>query len=91
VFGAIVMYIVSMLSLFKLRTSEPNLERSFRAPGYPIVPGIALVLAVVCLIAMIWFNTLIFGVFLALMVVGALFCAAVRSRGVPTAALPTGA
>jgi ethanolamine permease len=91
VFGAIVMYIVSMLSLFKLRSSEPNLERSFRAPGYPIVPGIALVLAVVCLIAMIWFNTLIFGVFLALMVVGALFCAAVRSRGVPTAALPTGA
>jgi ethanolamine permease len=91
VFGAIVMYIVSMLSLFKLRTSEPHLERSFRAPGYPIVPGIALVLAVVCLIAMIWFNTLIFGVFLALMVVGALFCAAVRSRGVPSAALTTGA
>jgi ethanolamine permease len=91
VFGAIVMYIVSMLSLFKLRTSEPHLERSFRAPGYPIVPGIALVLAVICLIAMIWFNTLIFGVFLALMVVGALFCAAVRSRGVPSAALTTGA
>ncbi len=91
VFGAIVMYIISMLSLFKLRTSEPNLERSFRAPGYPIVPGIALVLAVVCLIAMIWFNTLIFGVFLALMVVGALFCAAVRSRGVATAPLTTGA
>jgi ethanolamine permease len=35
VFGAIVMYIVSMLSLFKLRRSEPNLERSFRAPGLP--------------------------------------------------------
>jgi ethanolamine permease len=91
VFGAIVMYIISMLSLFKLRTSEPDLQRSFYAPGYPIVPGIALVLAVVCLIAMIWFNTLIFGVFIALMVVGALFCAAVRSRGVPHAALTTGA
>jgi ethanolamine permease len=91
VFGAIVMYIISMLSLFKLRKSEPHLERTFRAPGYPIVPGIALVLAVVCLIAMIWFNTLIFGVFVALMVVGALFCAAVRSRGMPEAALPTGA
>lgn len=91
VFGAIVMYIVSMLSLFKLRRSEPNLERSFRAPGYPVVPGIALVLAVVCLIAMIWFNTLIFGIFVGLMVVGALFCAAVRSRGVTNAALTTGA
>ena len=91
VFGAIVMYIISMLSLFKLRKSEPNLERSFRAPGYPVVPGIALVLAVVCLVAMIWFNTLIAGVFLALMIVGALFCALVRSRGTSTAALTTGA
>jgi ethanolamine permease len=57
VFGAIVMYIISMLSLFKLRKTEPNLERTFRAPGYPVVPGIALVLAVVCLVAMAWFNT----------------------------------
>ncbi|WP_166365589.1 ethanolamine permease [Pseudomonas akapageensis] len=81
VFGAIVMYIVSMLSLFKLRRSEPNLERSFRAPGYPVVPAIALVLAVVCLVAMIWFNTLIGGIFLCLMLVGALFCKVVRSRG----------
>jgi ethanolamine permease len=81
VFGAIVMYIVSMLSLFKLRRSEPNLERSFRAPGYPIVPGIALVLAVVCLIAMVWFNLVICGIFLCLMAVGALFCKVVRSRG----------
>ncbi|MFJ5300501.1 ethanolamine permease [Pseudomonas sp. RC10] len=81
VFGAIVMYIVSMLSLFKLRRSEPNLERSFRAPGYPIVPGIALVLAVVCLIAMVWFNLVICGIFIGLMAVGALFCKVVRGRG----------
>ena len=47
VFGAIVMYIMSMCSLFKLRRSEPDLERSFRAPGYPVVPGIALALALV--------------------------------------------
>ncbi|WP_460042876.1 ethanolamine permease [Pseudomonas sp. S2_H01] len=81
VFGAIVMYIVSMLSLFKLRRSEPDLERSFRAPGYPIVPGIALVLAVVCLIAMVWFNLVICGIFLCLMALGALFVKVVRSRG----------
>ncbi|SEI77648.1 ethanolamine permease [Pseudomonas sp. NFR16] len=81
VFGAIVMYIVSMLSLFKLRRSEPDLERSFRAPGYPIVPGIALVLAIVCLVAMVWFNLVICGIFLCLMAVGALFCKLVRGRG----------
>jgi len=70
VFGAIVMYIMSMLSLFKLRKTEPNLERTFRAPGYPIVPGIALALALVCLVAMVWFNPLIAALFLGLMVVG---------------------
>ena len=73
VFGAIVMYIMSMLSLFRLRRTAPGLDRSFHAPGYPIVPGIALVLAVVCLVAMIWFNALIFSVFSALMLVGYLW------------------
>ncbi|WP_426199102.1 ethanolamine permease [Pseudomonas sp. DC3200b2] len=80
VFGAIVMYIVSMLSLFKLRRSEPGLERSFRAPGYPVVPAIALGLAVVCLVAMIWFNFQVGALFVGLMVMGALFSKVVRGR-----------
>lgn len=37
VFGAIVMYIISMAALFKLRRSEPALERPFRAPLYPLL------------------------------------------------------
>jgi ethanolamine permease len=81
VFGAIVMYIMSMLSLFKLRRSEPDLERSFRAPGYPVVPAIALLLALVCLVAMVWFNAMICAIFIGLMALGALFCVFVRSRG----------
>ncbi len=40
VFGAIVMYIVSMASLFRLRRTQPDLPRPFRAPGYPWVPGV---------------------------------------------------
>ncbi|MEB0120813.1 ethanolamine permease [Pseudomonas sp. CCI1.2] len=73
VFGAIVMYIISMLSLFKLRKTEPLLERTFRAPGYPIVPGIALFLALVCLVAMAWFNAVIGLIFLGFMVVGFIY------------------
>ncbi|CCG86365.1 ethanolamine permease [Erwinia piriflorinigrans] len=73
VFGAIVMYIMSMLSLFRLRRSAPQLERTFRAPGYPIVPAIALLLAGVCLVAMLWFNPLIGLVFVALMLLGYLW------------------
>ncbi|MDN8541292.1 ethanolamine permease [Erwinia sp. BC051422] len=70
VFGAIVMYLMSMLSLFRLRRSAPDLERSFRAPGYPVVPGIALLLALVCLVAMLWFNPVIGGLFALLMAAG---------------------
>ncbi|NEK18276.1 ethanolamine permease [Rhizobium leguminosarum] len=69
VFGAIIMYIVSMASLFKLRQAEPELARPFRAWGYPVVPAIALGLALVALAAMIYYNFLIFVIFLAMGVV----------------------
>ncbi|GHD02382.1 ethanolamine permease [Pseudorhodoferax aquiterrae] len=68
VLGAIVMYLVSMAALFKLRASEPNLHRPYRAPFYPVFPAIALVLGLVCLGAMVWFNTLLTVLFAVLMV-----------------------
>jgi ethanolamine permease len=83
VFGAIVMYVMSMLSLFKLRRSEPHLERSFRAPGYPVVPGIALVLALVCLAAMVWFNPLVTAIFSGLMLLGIGSCVLSLRRDTP--------
>lgn len=73
VFGAIVMYIMSMASLFKLRISEPRLERSFRAPVYPLFPAIALIGALVCLGTMIYYNALVAQMFLGLMVLGYLY------------------
>lgn len=54
VMGAIVMYILSMLSLFILRDKEPELERPFKAPLYPWFPGIALFLSIVSLFAIIY-------------------------------------
>ncbi len=70
VVGAIVMYIVSMLALFKLRRTEPNLERPFRAPLYPIAPAVALGLAVLALVAMVYYNFLIAVIFAVLFVIG---------------------
>ncbi|CAN5609773.1 ethanolamine permease [soil metagenome] len=67
VLGAIVMYLVSMAALFRLRRTEPALLRSYRAPFYPVFPAIALVLGVVCLGAMVWFNGLLTLLFLVLM------------------------
>ena len=67
VLGAIVMYLISMAALFKLRRSEPQLERTYRAPFYPVFPAIALLLGLVCLSAMIWFNGKLALLFLVLM------------------------
>jgi ethanolamine permease len=64
--GAIVAYIMSMLSLFRLRKREPDLERPFRAPFYPYFPGTALLLSVISLAAMIYYNIVIFALFVAL-------------------------
>ena len=73
VFGAIVMYIMSMLSLFALRKKEPNLQRPFPAMFYPLFPAIALVLAVISLITMIYYNQLLAMLFVGLMVVSYLY------------------
>jgi ethanolamine permease len=66
VFGALVMYTISMMSLFRLRYKEPALIRTFRAPLYPVFPAIAIAIALISLGAMIYYNLLIFGVFAVL-------------------------
>jgi ethanolamine permease len=92
VFGAIVMYIVSMLSLFALRRKEPNLVRPFPAIGYPVFPAIALVLACGCLVAMVVYNLLLAAVFAGLM--GLAYVVFMRGgrvrREAAAAALPAG-
>ncbi|MDZ7891056.1 MAG: ethanolamine permease [Rhodoferax sp.] len=70
VFGAILMYILSMLSVFKLRRSEPAMVRPFRAPLYPLFPAFALFGALVCIATMIYYNPLIFGLFVGFLVLG---------------------
>lgn len=70
VFGAIVMYIISMMSLFALRKNEPHLDRPFKAIAYPLFPIIALVLAVISLVTMIYFNQQLTLVFFGLMALG---------------------
>jgi ethanolamine permease len=66
--GAVVMYIISMISLLVLRRKQPTLERPFKVPLYPWFPIIALVLGVVCLIAIVWYNLLMSVVFFGVLV-----------------------
>jgi len=57
VFGALTLYIISMIALLRLRKNEPELLRPFRVPAYPLFPLIALTIASVSLVAMTVYNT----------------------------------
>jgi ethanolamine permease len=56
VFGALTLYILSMISLLRLRKKEPGLNCPFRAPFYPASPLIALTIAGISFIAMTIYN-----------------------------------
>lgn len=66
-FGALTLYAMSMLSLLKLRMSQPELHRPYQAPLYPIFPMIALILAVICLLSVSYYNLRIAGVYAVLL------------------------
>lgn len=66
-FGALTLYGISMAALLALRRNEPDLERPFRTPLYPIAPLLALSISALALIALTVYNPklalLYFGVF----------------------------
>ena len=73
VFGANLMYIISMLALFRLRHTEPLLERPFKAPLFPYFPAFALFCALVCMGSMIYDNVLVALVFVGLLFAGFIY------------------
>ena len=73
VFGAILMYIISMLSLFRLRQVSPNMERPYKVPFYPVFPAFALIASIICLIAMVYYNPLMAAIFAGLIALGYLY------------------
>lgn len=56
VFGALTLYIISMIALFRLRKKEPHLERPFKVPMYPLFPLTALSIAIFSFVAMVIYN-----------------------------------
>ena len=52
----IIILIAVDLSIFVLRRREPNLDRPFRAIGYPLLPLLALLLDIAVTAAIIWFD-----------------------------------
>lgn len=68
-FGALSLYILSSISYFVLKKKLPELERPFKAPFYPVSPALALIIALVALLAMSYYNQLLALIYFALLAV----------------------
>ncbi|MEO8582660.1 MAG: ethanolamine permease, partial [Flavitalea sp.] len=66
-FGALTLYMISMISLLVLRKKEPRLICPFITPFYPYFPVIALVVSVVASIAMTSLNLVIALIYFAIL------------------------
>jgi APA family basic amino acid/polyamine antiporter len=55
-FGSMVFYIVTILGLFKLRRTMPDAHRPYKAFGYPVIPFLYLVFAVVICVSLTLFT-----------------------------------
>ena len=72
-FGALTIYVFALVSQLILRRTQPELARPFKTPLYPVVPAVALVIAVFSIMAMAYFNMILFVVYVSILALGALY------------------
>ncbi|HET7003728.1 MAG TPA: ethanolamine permease [Puia sp.] len=83
VFGALTLYILSMISMLLLRKKEPDLDRPFLVPFYPVFPIIALVISTISIIAMAVYNFALALFYILLMFISFVFFKLIKKRGSP--------
>jgi len=57
VFAALMFYVLTIASVFVLRAKRPDVERPYKAFGYPIMPLLYIVAASVILIVLLFYRT----------------------------------
>ncbi len=57
VFAVLIFYVLTICGLFVLRRKRPDAARPYRAFGYPLVPVLYIVLAVVIMVVLILYKT----------------------------------
>ena len=67
VFGALTLYAMAMITMIRLRKREPELERPFKAPFFPVAPWVALIIAGISFFAMAIQDMKLAGIYFAIM------------------------
>jgi hydrogenase-4 membrane subunit HyfE len=89
IFAALVFYVLTTVALFRLRAKRPEMERPYKAFGYPLVPALYLVAALALAIILLGFLMMIVRRNAVTQIVGfmsmenGLILAATGARGMP--------
>ncbi len=54
IFAALLFYVLTVVGLFVLRKKRPDLERPYRAFGYPVLPALYIFLASLVMLDLLW-------------------------------------
>jgi APA family basic amino acid/polyamine antiporter len=57
VFAVLIFYVLTIIGLFVLRRKQPNVERPYRAFGYPIVPALYIIAATIIMLVLLVYKT----------------------------------
>jgi APA family basic amino acid/polyamine antiporter len=85
--AALIFYILTIAGIFRLRATQPNVERPYRAFGYPLVPALYIVGATVILLALCRYQWQTTWPGLIIVVTGLPVYYLWRRKGVPVPAL----
>jgi APA family basic amino acid/polyamine antiporter len=56
VFAVLVFYVLTVLGVFKLRFTQPNLERPIKAVGYPVLPALYIIAALAICVSLLIYK-----------------------------------
>jgi basic amino acid/polyamine antiporter, APA family len=54
IFAALLFYVLTVIGLFVLRKKRPDLERPYKAFGYPVLPAIYILMAFLVMLDLLW-------------------------------------
>jgi APA family basic amino acid/polyamine antiporter len=66
----VLFYAITIIGIFKLRKTMPNAERPYKAFGYPILPAIYIIMALVFCVFLIIIKPLYAGIGLGIVLLG---------------------
>jgi APA family basic amino acid/polyamine antiporter len=69
-FVVVLFYAVTIIGIFRLRKTRPDAERPYKAFGYPVLPAIYIVLAIVFCVFLIKMKPLFAGIGLGIVLLG---------------------